>query len=317
MGIGEKAVATQGEQVRFFTFWEPRGAVTPWLQLCRDTWRRGLPSAEVVTLDYANLDEYLPPGTLDIATLRRFPLMSVKDAIMVAILHRHGGMFIDMDTLIVDDVAPVLRTLDRSALLNFGGNLSFVGGRAGAPVLALWLERVRERIAMAAAGRIDAATADFSFIAYLPLDEVYAHLRERALHRRLIRGTAAGRKFWEQVARIKPPPGKRGSLLRRLPRRIEWELTRRSIARHMVQLDTGGFFAELQADRDLTLDRVAQYRRFWYDTETPVETVVRPGVRIVGLHNSWTPPWYAALSREEVLAHDSLLSRTLRRLLTT
>lgn len=44
-----------------FTFWEPRGAVTPWLQLCRDTWRRGLDSDAVVTLDYANLGEYLPP----------------------------------------------------------------------------------------------------------------------------------------------------------------------------------------------------------------------------------------------------------------
>ncbi len=39
------------KQFKVFTFWEPRGAVTPWLQLCRDTWHRGVVGAEIVTLD--------------------------------------------------------------------------------------------------------------------------------------------------------------------------------------------------------------------------------------------------------------------------
>jgi hypothetical protein len=37
----------------------------------------------------------------------------------------------------------------------------------------------------------------------------------------------------------------------------------------------------------------------------------------VGLHNSWTPHWYSSLSEDEVLAHDCLLSRTLREALST
>lgn len=304
-----------GTRPRVFTFWEPRGAVTPWLQLCRDTWRRGLDSAEVVTLDYANLDEYLPRGTLDVATLRRFPLMQQKDAVMVAILHRHGGIFIDMDTLMVDDIAPVMRTLDRTTLFNYGGNISVVGARAGATVLALWLERVQARIAMAAAGAVDPADVSWSFVGYDSLDEVYVQLRERSLHRRIIRATAAGRSVWAWAARLKPATGIRGSLPRRIPGRIEWELTRRSIARHMLRLETGGFYAELQGDRDRAADRQTQYLAFWFDTEAPVERVVRPGVRLVGLHNSWMPGWYAALSRADVLAHPSLISRTLRHLL--
>jgi len=302
---------------RFFTFWEPRGGVTPYLELCRETWRRGLPSAAVVTLDYANLDQYLPPGTLNITTLRRFPLMQVKDAIMVAILYRHGGLFIDMDTLIVDDISPITASLERNTMFNFGGNLSVVGARAGAPLLALWLDRVRERLALAASGAVDPARVPWSFIGYDSLSEAYAEVRDAAWHRRAIRSTAPGRRLWAAAARIKPPPGERGALWRRIPRRIDWEFTRRSIARHMVQLETHGFFAELHDGRDRSLDRISQYRQFWFDTTIPVESVVKEGVRVIGLHNSWTPDWYAALSREEVLAHGSLLSRTLRHLLAT
>lgn len=317
-------LASEGEELtmaairpRFFTFWEPRGGVTPYLQLCRETWQRGLPSAEVVTLDYANLDQYLPPGTLDIATLQRFPLMQVKDAVMVAILHRHGGLFIDMDTLIVDDISPFMASLERTTMFNFGGSLSVVGARAGSRLLTLWLDRVRERLALVASGRVDAAKVSWSYIGYETLHEVHVQLRDAAWHRRVIRSTAPGRRLWAAAARIKPPRGKRGSLWRRIPRRIEWELTRRAIARHRIQFGTQGFFAELQDDRDRTIDRITYYRQFWDDPVTPVETVVKPGVPVIALHNSWTPDWYAALSREEVLAHGSLLSRTLRHLLAT
>lgn len=307
-------MAATEEHVRVFTFWEPRGAVTPWLQLCRDTWRRGV-GTEVVTLDYANLDDYLPPGTLDLVSLRKLPLMQQKDGIMIAILHRHGGLFVDMDTLILDDITPLLRTLERTTLFNFGGNLSFVGARAGTTILALWLERLRARLALIAAGKVDAANADWAFTGYETLAEVYAELRERSRHRRLIKSTAIGRRLWVLAARAKPAPGTGGPLLRRIPRRIEWELTRRSIARHMVQLSTAGFFAELGVPRDGAMDRQAQYRSFWFESDLPVQTVARPGVRVVGLHNSWTPAWYAALSRQEVLVHPSLMSRTLRHLL--
>lgn len=34
---------------RVFTYWEPRGAVTPYLELCRETWDRSLAGAEIVT----------------------------------------------------------------------------------------------------------------------------------------------------------------------------------------------------------------------------------------------------------------------------
>lgn len=304
-----------GGPLRAFTFWEPRGAVTPWLQLCRETWRRGLSGTEIVTLDHANLGDYLPSGTIDLATVKKLPFMHQKDAIMVAILHRHGGLFIDMDTIIVDDMAPVLRTLDRASMFNYGGNLSVVGARAGSELLDRWLELSLAQVALISSGAMRPEDSTWDFVAYRSLDAALAELHDRAPHRKLIRGTAPGRALWSLAARTKPNAGGGGSLVRRIPRRIEWELSRRSMARHRVQLDPSTFFAELQGPAAGSSDHNGRYMRFWFDEALPVEAVVRPGVRVVGLHNSWMPAWYAALPRDEVLAHPSLLSRTLGRLL--
>ena len=78
-------------QKRIFTFWEPRGKVTPYLELCRETWERALPDYEILVLDYSNLDEYVGEGTLDLGALRQVGLPLQKDAVVAAVLNRHGG----------------------------------------------------------------------------------------------------------------------------------------------------------------------------------------------------------------------------------
>jgi len=56
---------TTRERPRVFTFWEPRGQMTPYLQLCRETWDKSLTDCEIVVLDYSNLADYIGTGTLD------------------------------------------------------------------------------------------------------------------------------------------------------------------------------------------------------------------------------------------------------------
>lgn len=304
-----------GTQRRVFTFWEPRGAITPYLQLCRETWERHLPGWEIVTVDYANLDGFVRPGTLDLAALRQLGLAQQKDAVMVAVLQRHGGLFMDLDTLVTGDLSPVLEGAARADIVMFGHHVAFVAARAGSEAMRLWLTEVQASIGQMAGGVVDPAATRWDYIGNATLTKVYAALREKSLHRRLIRGTAVGRSVWSRVAALKPAPGTRGSMLRRIPSRIEWELSRRHVARHILSLDRSGFIAELAADDGRSTDPVALYRRFWFESDAGLETVFRPGVPAIGLHNSWTPDWYSALGREEVLSHGSRLSAALRKLL--
>lgn len=308
-------MSTVGRKLPMFTFWEPRGAVLPYLQLCRETWRRGLVDSDVITLDYGNLHEYVEPGTLDLSTLKRLSLPLQKDAVMIAVLLRHGGLFLDMDTLIVDDISPLLRTLDRTQSFCFGGNISVVGARPGAPLLRFWLDAIRRRLGQVASGAVPLADVTSNFLGNLPLDEARNELHRRALHRRLVRGTAVGRWAWDLVAATRPPPGVRGSLLRRLPRRLEFEFSQRSAARQWLFLNRERFYPELGFADSAERDRTKIYLDFWFSNDIPVEAALQSGTAILGLHNCMTPHQYANLSREDVLAHPSLLSRTLKDLL--
>ena len=306
-----------GRKPSIFTFWEPRGAVLPYLQLCRETWRRGLIDGDVITLDYGNVHEYVEPATLDMPTLKQLSMPLQKDAVMIAVLHRHGGLFLDMDTLIVDDISPIVRTLDRTQCFCFGGNISVVGAHPGAPLLGLWLEAIKRRLARVASGEVPLGDVTWNFLGNLPLDEARNELHQRALHRRLVRSTAAGRRLWDLVATTRPPQGTRGSLLRRLPRRLEFEFSRRSAARQWLFLNKRGFYPELGFAKSKECDRTDIYRDFWFSNDIPVAATVRSGSAILGLHNSMTPRSYANLSREDVLSHPSLLSRTLKFLLAS
>lgn len=308
-------MSTVGRRPPIFTFWEPRGAVLPYLQLCRETWRRGLVDSDVVTLDYGNVHEWVEPGTLDLPTLQRLSLPLQKDAVMIAVLLRHGGLFLDMDTLIVDDISPMMRTLDRTQVFCFGGNISVVGARPRAPLLRFWLAAIQRRLALVASGAVPLADVVGSFLGNLPLDEARGELHQRTRHRSLVRSTAVGRRAWDLLAARKPPRGVRGPLPGRLLRRLEFELSQRSAARQWLFLDRHGFYPELRFGKRGERDRTEMYLDFWFSNDLPVEAALKSGTAILGLHNGMTPRSYANLSREEVLAHPSLLSRTLKYLL--
>ena len=87
--------------------------------------------------------------------------------------------------------------------------------------------------------------------------------------------------------------------------------------RYLTMLDRNaqGFMPELLNDAARGGDTAARYRRYWFESDAAVETALRPGQALIGLHHSWTPEWYTRLSEAEVLAHPCLLSRTLGRLL--
>lgn len=301
-----------------FAFWEPRGSIPPYLRLCMKTWGR-LRDRDVVVLDYATLPDYVCDPRLDLAAVKRVPLFVQKDAILAAVLHAHGGVFMDLDTLVVRDIEPLLGTLDGTELVTFHTHLGFAMARAGAKVLDRMLTEIDWRL-RSLPTRDPADEIPWNWLGNEPLeatmDEMAAEaggkppgawLVDGAVDRLLAAGARAGANPW----------------LARLARGVRWRrrlLWFRTIhARHYTMLDRErhAFLPERLFFREAGPRLSDDYRRYWFTTEAPLASVWHPGQTVIGLHNSWTPDWYRGLSEAEVLSHDCLLSRTLRQLIET
>lgn len=287
---------------RIFTFWEPRGAVTPYLQCCRETWERGTGGHEVVTLDYANLEEFIGADTLDLDALRKVRLSVQKDAIMVAVLLRHGGLFIDLDTIVVGDLEPVLAKLDAAPLVTFGRPLAVTAARKGDALIAEWLEAVQANLAKLRDGSISPGVP-WWFLGNGPLADVLRRRRDRRFP-------------FSILARLRQPAptGRRRGLFEAVLNRIETALDRAAPGAPWHRIDNPGFLPELIGVPASGRNLEREYLRFWFEPGEVAPALI-PGTSVVALRNSWTPAWYQALSRDAVLAHDCRLSAVLRHLL--
>jgi hypothetical protein len=225
--------------------------------------------------------------------------------LMAAILNRHGGIFMDADTIIGGDISWVLDYLESSEIVLFGTHLGFMAAKPEAKILGIWEEGVRRRLeelkgqaplqdqwdyvgnSLVTEAMIE-LTQDFPFCR--TFDRIWQS--RKSYH-------SASKGFWQKVANQR-----------------RWLITLPAYRKYMRMLSPrkygfiaeGRYFGRRYSSRE-------RYNRFWFDTDLDVAEVFRGSRGIVGLHNTWTPDWYRELSEEEVLKHESLLSRTLRSML--
>lgn len=302
-----------------FTYWEPAGEMSPYLQLCLRTWERHLPGPRIVVLDRERALGMLDDGAFDGETLRSLSPAMQKDVLMVAVLERHGGVFMDVDTLVFRDLAPLLEPLRRSGAVMLGMHMAFLAALPDSRLLAVWRSEVQDRLHRLA-------------VAGTPPDGLpWDHLGNAALRSALDRLagevgaappiTARLLGVAERIAAAAPRSGPGASAMRRLggaaERRRLQRIVRGPLRDHLTILDarTTGFIAEAAHLRSPRIPARRAYERFWFEDDLPVTAVTALDPVIVGLHNSWTPSTFAALGGDDVLGGTSLLSRTLRHLL--
>jgi hypothetical protein len=276
------------------------------------TWERAVGGRDVVVLDYGNVRDHLGDASGDLDAIRRLPLPCQKDAIMVAVLRRHGGVFMDADTLAVGDIGPVVARLDRSEVVMFGTHMAFVAARAHARLLDRWHAGIRVKLAALRRNRDAAVPWDYvgNSVLTATMDEIIATEAARPLpvavaDRAVALLAAAGR--GALATRL------RDAVLRRRKSFYFRTVYRKYL--EMLERDAYGFVPESVHYGSAALGAQERYARFWLGAEAGLESVFLPRQTVIGLHHSWTPAWYHALSEPEVLAHPCLLSRALRHLL--
>jgi hypothetical protein len=298
-----------------FCFWEPRGAMPAYLRLCMKTWQRRFTEGDVVLLDYSNLAAYVPPGVLDLEVLRKLRPMVQKDAVMVAVLHAQGGVFLDADTIVAGDIRPLTDRLDHTEMVMFNAHLACIAARPGARILARWLEQIQGRLHGVRTAQ-DSRTDDWDFLGNSLLsgvmDSLIADIPLAGTLQRAVVSPALG--ALEATLRNRQRDARLAASLRAMNHRLVF---RSLLRRHLHILDRvrHGFIPEADHFRSRTMPSKEKYERFWFDAPLQVEDVFRKHPSLVGLHNSWTPDWYRRLDEHAVLRHHCLLSRTLKQTL--
>lgn len=131
---------------RIFCFWEPRERIPAYLGLCMRTWKKFLPDYQVVLLDYSNLLDWVCEDDLDVRTLKCLKMAQQADAIRAAVLFRHGGIWMDLDTIITSpDRRVLLPEAGKFTLIN--KHIAFISVDGdGHPIAAEWLRNVQRRL---------------------------------------------------------------------------------------------------------------------------------------------------------------------------
>lgn len=135
-------------KIKIFTFWENiNGMEMPaYIKLCMETWGKYITDSEVICINYHNLEEYIGKDTYDIERLKKLTLPCQSDLISFALLLKHGGLWLDADTILTKNF---LETLDLPSdkILMFGEHLAFIFSRAANnPALSDLVEMAKERL---------------------------------------------------------------------------------------------------------------------------------------------------------------------------
>ncbi|MFA5322832.1 MAG: capsular polysaccharide synthesis protein [Smithella sp.] len=309
-----------------FSFWEPKGNMTPYLELCRKTWERNLPDYEIIFLDYSNLGHYLPEGVYDINIFRKLTFMMQKDAVMVAVLKEHGGVFMDADTLVTGEIAPLLRMLRHTEVIMFSAHMAFVAAQPGSYLLTLWYKKIQQKLNFLKEEKDGAPQfQQWDFIGNSSLADVMDEMiGTLGFFHRIPKNVSD--KFVSAYMKITNHQKLLTPCLKELINRLGSSLARRKrefyfrhvFKHHLTMLDRleYGFIPEALYFKSKIMTPEEKYRKFWFDNSIDIKDIFGPHQVVIGLHHSWIPRWYKELSEKGVLADESLLSRTLKHLLT-
>lgn len=144
-----------------YTFWEPKDSIPAYLRLCMHTWKTNAPDFEITVLDYSTIDPYLIKAGYPLDRFFKLPIPLQKDAVMAAVLLEKGGIFMDVDTLILRDFQPVLETLQKSEIVMFSTHLAFMAAKPGAALIPIWARQIKEKLEQTEPGRLTEAKWNF------------------------------------------------------------------------------------------------------------------------------------------------------------
>lgn len=107
-----------------FAFWQSNDPIPAYLDLCKDTWVKNIPNCAIHIINHNNLHEYIG-DTYDLENLKKISFAMQSDIISAAVLEKFGGLFLDIDCIVIDDLFRIFNSISEDKLIAFGQPASF------------------------------------------------------------------------------------------------------------------------------------------------------------------------------------------------
>ena len=263
-----------------FTFWEPKGNIPGYLRLCIKTWKKFLSDFEVIILDYETVKEYLGEVLYSQIIFKNMPIAVQSDAIRIAILNKYGGIWIDTDTIILNNELLTKFNNYELAMIREGNTnyhyIGFIYALKNSTIIREWLKQIIQRVEIYKyiyANKTDIKISKYFYKSYKSL----RYLGNKIINNLLKNIT--GNQFFSL-------------------KNIELNaLPERSIYKNPLNL----------SDRQ-------RYIEFYFKKRNP-EIILNNSKEIILLHNSWTPIEYKKMKEKEFLKQDILMSFLIKKVL--
>lgn len=281
------------KQKHIFAFWEPHEKLPAYLALCMKTWKKFLPEYEIHLLDYKTINRWLSASEKKLFTgPSRCPLSMQADIYRALLLAKHGGLWLDCDTIITSEKAAKFLTATTTDFALFG---------------------TPDR-------RITHAACLYAKKPHLTIIEDW--IKELKKTMPLIR-MRYGNRFCYIIYRI--------FYILKIAKKVYWGSAYNGIMDKLVyesSLDDVtvwsrddsqlGVFPELKTSYSFADHSViSNYVKYWFtENETSLDEFTNE-CGIVMLHNGWTPKQYRSMNEEEFLSQNIRLAFLLKQLLTS
>ncbi|WP_086239066.1 glycosyltransferase family 32 protein [Campylobacter devanensis] len=130
---------------KIFTFWEPKDAMPAYIKLCIETWKKYLPDYEVVILDYSNYEDWIGKDCYDSSLRTNFSLPKQADAIRAAVLNKHGGIWMDADTIVLSSEIKDLFTTNTEFTI-ISRHIAVLSSIKNSMIASHWMKECQSRI---------------------------------------------------------------------------------------------------------------------------------------------------------------------------
>lgn len=271
--------ANEIQAKRIFTFWEPAKSMPAYVKLCIETWRTFLPDYEVVIVDYSTLDKWLSKGFFDEILYSDFSLPKQADAIRAGILYRHGGIWLDADTIITSsDIRKIFDIEADFVMIN--AHLAFIKAAMGGGhsyILSHWVSRIKQRLRFYRVSRI---------LCRFINDEKYL----------ITKKLMAKIKNWDFLGNA-----------------ILNKYLQTKYGYFKIDRDEINALPETKYNGDLQ-NLVENYQSFYFNNDFSAQ-VMKETKGIILLHNSWTPRKFLVMNEREFLEQNNTLSSILKTIL--
>lgn len=138
--------------MNIFAFWEPRESIPAYLRLCLNTWKKFIPCAEIHIIDFENILDYIDVRKYGEQLFSGyFTLPQIADAIRAMLLEKYGGLWMDIDTIILKNDFNKYTNLEKD--ISFFGypqekdpHICWINAKPHTDILKYWIDMNTEKI---------------------------------------------------------------------------------------------------------------------------------------------------------------------------